>query len=453
MCSFVCLGAAQTEQSSAPKKKDPPPGTLQAVVVKGNHRYSSQDIIRIAGLQIGQHITGPAIEQARVKIQKTELFNNVADEYRFTGAQPPEYTVTFNLTENAQVFPMRFERLNASPDAIREYLRSHIPLYAEEIPGTEAVLNRYKACVEDFVHQRDPALKLKVYVSNDDPKQLAVVFTPDTPAPTISQVFVSGNEAVDTGTLLRAVNAVAIGVPLSDQRLKMILDGAIKPVYAARGYAAVSFPKIDTEPSKTDRGVIVRVQISEGPLFKFGTIRFRGTGLDEDEVRSAVPFKPGVTYSLRQVDDVRLDLVHRLRRRGYLDASISSDTQADDSRHVVNVTYNVVPGSIYNFETLDIQGLDLTSSPVIERLWGEKPGKPFNPDYPDFFLKRVQEQGLFDNLADTTSDYTADAASHNVTVHLYFKGGESRALKEKKKKEQEEKNKTDGTWSPFPVAG
>ena len=54
-------------------------------------------------------------------------------------------------------------------------------------------------------------------------------------------------------------------------RLKMILDGAIKPVYAAKGYAAVSFPKVEVEPAKTNAGVIVKVQIKDGPLFKFGS--------------------------------------------------------------------------------------------------------------------------------------------------------------------------------------
>ena len=78
-------------------------------------------------------------------------------------------------------------------------------------------------------------MKVKARVSNDDPKELAVLFAPDTPPPTISQVIVTGNQAVDTGTILRAVNQVAIGVPLSDTRLKLILDGAIKPLYAAKG--------------------------------------------------------------------------------------------------------------------------------------------------------------------------------------------------------------------------
>jgi outer membrane protein assembly factor BamA len=172
--------------------------------------------------------------------------------------------------------------------------------------------------------------------------------------------------------------------------------------------------------------------------------------MDQDEIRSSIPFKPGQTFNGQKVDDFRVDLMHRMKRRGLLDASVTADVQPVDAQQLVDVTYNVMPGAVYTFQTLDIRGLDVTTEPVIARLWGEKPGKPFNPDYPDFFLQRVKEQGLFDNLANTTADYSADASSHAVTVHLYFKGGKSKEEAEKEKKEEEERRRGDGTWSPYP---
>ncbi|MBV9611308.1 MAG: hypothetical protein JO091_02500, partial [Acidobacteriaceae bacterium] len=391
------------------------------------------------------------IEQARKRLQDTELFTNVADEYRYTAGNPPAYDLTFQIVENEQLFPMRFDRLGVSPEAVRQYLRDHVALYADRIPGTEGALHRYTAAVQEFVHQTNPSLNVKATISNDDPQQLAVVFSSDKPAPTISQVTVTGNEAVDSGTILRAVNQVAIGVPLSDMRLKMILNGAIKPLYASKGYAAVTFPKVDVEPSKTNLGVVVKVTVNDGPVYKFGPIHFHGSGMDEEEIRSSIPFKPGQTFNGEAVDNYRLDLIHRLRRRGMLDASIHTDAKLDDAKHLVSITYNVVPGAVYNFQKLDVQGLDMIAEPAIAKLWGEKPGKPFNPDYPDFFLQRVQEQGILDNLADTGSDYTADASTHDVTVHLYFKGGKSAKDKAREKKEEEEKHKSDGSWSPWPL--
>lgn len=447
-CALV-ITAQEAKQQSAPKK-EPPAGTLHSIAVKGNHLYSTQDIVKESGLKIGQRVTGPIIEQARKKLEATELFTTVADEYRYSGGLPPAYDLTFQIDENQQLFPMRFDRLGVPSDALRQYLRQHVDFYADRIPGTEGVLRRYSSAVEEFVHQTNPSLKVKATISNDDPQQLAVVFSSDIPAPTISQVMVSGNQAVDSGTILRAVNQVAIGVPLSDVRLKQILNGTIKPLYAAKGYAEVTFPNVEVEPAKANLGVIVKVQIKDGPMFKFGSIRFHGSGMDEDEIRSSIPFKPGQPFNGDQVDNFRLDLVHRMKRHGLLDASVHTEAEPDDTKHVVNVTYDIVAGAVYNFRALDIQGLDLTSEPVIARLWGEKAGRPFNPDYPDFFLKRVQQQGLFDNLADTRSDYTADASTHDVTVHLYFKGGKSAQDKERQKKEEEERRKADGTWSPWP---
>jgi outer membrane protein insertion porin family len=446
-CAAFPLDANVSQQGA---KRPTPPGTLHSVVVKGNQLYSSADIVKESGLKDGERVDRAVIDKARQKLQSTELFNSVAYQYRIGAGPTPTYDVTFEVAENEQIFPMRFERLGMPPDAVRSCVREHVDLYADRIPGTEGVLKRYTSAVERCVAQGKQDVKVKAAISNDDPKQLTVLFSPEAAAPTISQVEVSGNQAIDTGTILRAVNQVAIGVPLSDMRLKMILDGTIRPLYAAKGYAAVSFPKITTEPAKTNLGVIVKVEINDGPSFKFGSIRFRGSGLDEDEIRSTIPFKSGQTFDSEKVDNYRLDLVHKMRRHGMLDASISVETQPDDSKRAVNLIYNVTPGATYNFQNLDIRGLDITSEPVIAKLWGEKAGHPFNPDYPDFFLKRVQEQGLFDHLADTHSDYTADASTHNVTVHLYFKGGDSKSDRARKKQEEAEKNQVDGSWSPYP---
>jgi outer membrane protein assembly factor BamA len=442
VASALTLGA-QPPAAKPPGKREPPPGPLHSVHVKGNSLYPADAIAATAGLKIGQRVSSALIEQARKKLQDLEVFNNVSYEYRTSPGASPQYDVTFEVAENQQLFPMRFERLG-DPEAIRSYLKEHVDLYADRIPGTEGALRRYKSAVEAFVEQSSPKTKVRAAISNDDPQELTVLFTPNIAAPTISQVEVSGNEAVDTGTILRAVNGVAIGVPLSEQRLKMILDGAIKPVYAAKGYAAVSFPKVEVEPSKINAGVVVKVQIKDGPLFKFGTVRFRGKGVEEDEVRSAITYKPGQTYNAEQMDNFRIELLRRMKHRGLLDANITNEMQVDDAKKAVNVVYSIVAGEPYNFAKLDIQGLDINSQPVIEKLWGEKPGQVFNPDYPDFFLKKVQEQGLFDNLADAHADYSQDSSTHTVTVHLYFKGGKSAAEKEREKKEQEQKQ--GGPW-------
>ena len=66
---------------------------------------------------------------------------------------------------------------------------------------------------------------------------------------------------------------------------------------------------------------------------------------------------------------------------------------------------------------------DLDSEAEINRIWTMKPGKPFNPDYPDLFLTRVRDEGLFDNLGKTKAESKINEQDHTADVTLTFTGG------------------------------
>ena len=52
---------------------------------------------------------------------------------------------------------------------------------------------------------------------------------------------------------------------------------------------------------------------------------------------------------------------------------------------------------------LTIQGLDVETEPHIKKLWALKRGQPFNAEYPDYFLARLVEDQIMDNLGRTKS--------------------------------------------------
>ena len=84
----------------------------------------------------------------------------------------------------------------------------------------------------------------------------------------------------------------------------------------------------------------------------------------------------------------------------------------------------IEPGKRFVYGTLDIKGLDILSEPVIRKMWTPKVGQPFNPEYPDFFLSRIREEGMFDNLGKTKSEVKLDDTSGTADVTLYFAGEE-----------------------------
>ena len=158
LAPLVLLAAIASAQSSSQpaagskSKREPPPGTLHSLAVKGNQMYSAADIARESGLKPGERITPAIIDQARKKLQDTELFNDVSYDYHFSAGTVPGYDVTFEVAENQQVFPMRFERIGLTPEAARACLKTHVDLYSDRIPAAEGVLKRYTAAVQDCVN-------------------------------------------------------------------------------------------------------------------------------------------------------------------------------------------------------------------------------------------------------------------------------------------------------------
>jgi outer membrane translocation and assembly module TamA len=86
----------------------------------------------------------------------------------------------------------------------------------------------------------------------------------------------------------------------------------------------------------------------------------------------------------------------------------------------VAIEFQIDPGPLYTLGKLDMVGLDVVSEPEIRKMWGLGPGRPFNVEYPDHFLARVKEGGVFDNLKSTRAETKINTGNHTVDVTLYF---------------------------------
>jgi outer membrane protein assembly factor BamA len=77
-------------------------------------------------------------------------------------------------------------------------------------------------------------------------------------------------------------------------------------------------------------------------------------------------------------------------------------------------------GPQYTMGKLTVAGLDLEGEAEILRIWTMKMGKPFNPEYPNYFLGTIRQQNLFDHLGKTTADVKLDDKAHTGNVKLTF---------------------------------
>ncbi len=416
--------AAQARRKAPPAKvKVTAPAAVRWVVeslaVAGNHNYSSDRILSVSGLKAGQPAGKEDFESARARLVATGVFETVGYQFQ-PAASGKGYAVTFQVLEVAQVYPFRFDRLDATPEELSQQLQRADPLFLPKIPASDVVLTRYAKVLEDFLASRRKPEKVVAKLAPDESAGLVVVFSPATPAPSVAAVTFTGNQVIPEVALREAIIPTAIGSVYSEKGFRQLLDMSIRPLYEARGRIRVSFPTIQIAPAKDVKGVLVTVEVSESDPFELRDVHYEGEGLPLAELQSVADFKTGDVANFAEIQAGLDRIKKRLRREGYMQPETRVERKILDAKKTVDLVVHVEKGPRYTFGTLKIQGLDMHGEAALRKMWTLKPGAPFNAEYPDYFLNRVREDGIFDNLGKTKSALDVNDQARTVDVTLIF---------------------------------
>ncbi len=416
---LACFAAGAQKR---PAKKALPPAKpaeapkawpIETITIKGNEVYSREQILAVAGIKPGDIVTRAGIEAARDRLAASGAFDHM--EFRFGPAPGSRgYAIDFTVSEAGPFYPVRFEDMNISEADARATLRRADPLFGNQIPPTRA---RITKCAEAL--SAAAGAKIVGSLTPDDSGELAVIFRPDGSQPIIARVVFKGNESIHESMLENATNPVAVGRAFRDSRFRAILDGTVRPLYEAHGRAGVEYTKIETAPEEGVDGIVVTVTVKEGGLYSLGKVSVTGAGNSAPLLRAAA-LKSGDMFNIDEVRAGAARVEKALRHDGYMNVTSDVVKNIDHAAKRVDVTIRVTPGAQYRFGKLRINGLDVTTEPVIRKLWGVKTGDPFNADYPAYFLDRVREEEYFDNLGKTSSKVDLNDADRTVDVTLIF---------------------------------
>ncbi len=418
--------AGFAQPRSAPKKKAPAATAarwpIESLQVEGNRSYTREQILAAAGLKIGQVAGRQDFEAARDRLVASGAFESVG--YKFAPGPNGGYTAVFQVAEVQQVYPATFEDFHVSLKDLEAAFRAKEPLFtAGRLPATQPVLDRYSRWLEQYLAKKGLNEKVSALVTPAAPGEYAIEFRPARNLPAVAQVTFEGDHVVPANVLREAVAGAAIGAPYTEDTFRQVLRASLRPVYETRGRLRVSFPKIRTEPAKDVAGLNIIVTVDEGESYQLGKVAIDGqTPIDAAVLLKTGDFKTGDVANMTRVSE-GLERIHKaLRHDGYLDARVSSDRAIDDDKKTVDLTVGIDAGTRYTMGKFQVTGLDLEGEAEMRRIWTMKTGAPFNPDYPELFLKRVREQGMFDDLGATKSDVHVNENTHTVDVRLIFQG-------------------------------
>jgi outer membrane protein insertion porin family len=425
---FLVLAANLTvAQARRPRTKKPAAASsttseqtswpLETLKVEGNQNYTAAQIIAVAGLKVGQTAGKPEFEAARERLDATGVFDRVG--YRFAPAKDSKgFDGTLEVTEMGQMFPVRFEELPVSDEQVRAWLKQKDPLFAPKLPATKRELDRYAQWITEFLAQNNYREPVLGKLTNEGSPDLMIVFRPAKQKPSVARVIFKDTGDIPAGVLQTAMFGVAVGLVYGEPQFRLLLDSTIRPLYDAKGLIRVAFPKIELEPAKDVTGIIVTVTVVPGPVYQLGKVAIQG--VDPDSIPKLAKLNAGQPVNFDEVKAAQERIADTMHRTGYIQASSQVKRDVHEAEKTVDVTIQVAPGPQFTLGKLDIVGLDIETEPVIRKLWGLQPGKPFNTDYPNHFLERVKEQGLFDNLKSTRAETKVNQNETTVDVTLYF---------------------------------
>ena len=431
---LACATAfAQTTPPRAPAKKVPLPKKeaaaaaapskwpIQSLAVEGNRVLTRDQIVAVAGLKIGQLAGKPEFESARDRLVASGAFETVG--YKFEPAPDKQgFVATFQVSEAQPTFPVEFADLGVTAKEMEGVLAAKDPLFSvANLPATRNVLDRYTAWIEEYLATKGITEKVAGRVTAVTSDRYVIVFRPARGLPAVAQVTFTGNQVVPQGVLREAVHGVAIGAPYTDAGFREILDSAVRPVYEQRGRVRVAFPEVRAEPEKDVQGVHVFVKIDEGASYELGKVEIAGpVPVEPAALLKTGDFKSGDVANFDRVNEGLERIRKAVRRAGYLQVKVTGERKIDDAKKTVGVAVHIEPGPQYVMGKLTLVGLDLNGEAEIKRIWTMKEGKVVNPEYPDHFLDRIREEGLFDGLGKTKADVKVNDATHVVDVTLTF---------------------------------
>lgn len=428
-CSLVAAAQSKKRTVTAPPPSRPaqpqvpeirefPIATFQ---VEGNLLYPTAAIIAVAGLKATDPANKERFEAAREKLLETGAFDSVGYRY-FTASDGSSYEAVWQIEEANPVYPIKIEDLPMPQPEFEAALKAKDPLYIGKLPPTKARLDFYRSMIQDLAAQKGFKGDITAKVDAEGPENLVVLFRPTGATPVIADVKFLGAEVVPQSLLRNAINGVAVGSRYNEAKFRQLLDTSVRPLYEARGRLKTSFPKIAVIPAMDVNGLVATVTVEEGPVYQLGEVNIQGAGAEGSELARIAKFAPGEIANMKTIGESVEKMQLFLKQQGYMQANATVDRQVDDAKKVVNLTINMAPGRQYTFGKLEIVGLDIESEPVIRKMWGLQPGKPFNPDYPERFMTRVREDGIFENLGATKTQQKINEAAETVDITLIFGG-------------------------------
>jgi len=159
--------------------------------------------------------------------------------------------------------------------------------------------------------------------------------------------------------------------------------------------AQVSEPEVIAQ----EDGLVVRVEIDEGDLFRVGKIDVTGDStVDIEALRDKLQLQEGDVFNRSYLNDDIASLTEHYQDRGFYFAQVTPLSNLSETSEVVDVDFEVRKGPLYFIRRIDIEGNGITVDPVIRREIPIAEGQLYSQRKVLLARSRVERLGYFEEV-------------------------------------------------------
>jgi len=341
------------------------------IVIEGNTRLSSAEIIDYSGIQIGKIYNQDDISLVIKDLFSTNLFKNIQVDIR-------ENTIFLNVSERPIISTINIEGnklleedqivsslKNIGISQSKPYSRNLIDKVKQELIRLYYDNGRYSSSVE--VTENELENNIIVLSLNIDEGE----------ASTIKEIKILGNKTYSTRLLKSLIKSGPkywfevwsdkdiYNSTLLDQDIE-----AIRDYYLNRGYAKFKIvsKQVNLSPNKED--IYITLSINEGNLFKFGKITVYGLDNFDSNIFSNIinyNLKPGSSFSRSNIEASKKAIEFVLGEKGYAFPTVLANVTLEDDSGLVDITFRVDPKKKSFVRRINIKGNTKTNDEVYRR--------------------------------------------------------------------------------------
>jgi outer membrane protein insertion porin family len=407
---------------------------INNIVISGVERVEDETIKSYIDIVPGVSFTSEQLDSSLKKLYASNLFQRV--NFTITGN-----TLNIKIIENPKINLVVFE---GNSKVKTKDLEAEIALKPRSIYTKAKVQEDVNRIIDLYNKNGRFSAKVIPQIIALPQNRVDLIFKiEEGPMAKIEKIVFIGNKAFSTRDLLSEISSKEthwyLFLSSSDQfnpsRIEYDRE-LLTRFYQSKGYADFKIISVVTNVSEKKEKFYITYTIDEGIKYRFGEVklesRLKAESINLNELKDSITTKTNAVYDIRKVEQSINNMIKQINDKGFAFVDIAPMITLDETKALVNITYNIGESRRVYINEINIKGNVRTADKVIRREFRLSEGDPYNSTKITRSEKSINNLDFFEPTNITTSrTEDADRVDLNIkvqeksTASLTFAGGYS----------------------------